>query len=64
MRLMVMATREFDSLCRDYPVVADRITTRSANDGSIEPRQRRSRKNARMSSPHSRSSTPPVTSAR
>ncbi len=26
MRLMVMATREFDSLCHDYPMVADRIT--------------------------------------
>lgn len=26
MQLMVMATREFDSMCHDYPVVADRIT--------------------------------------
>ncbi len=27
MHLMVMAPREFDTLCHDYPVVADRITT-------------------------------------
>jgi CRP-like cAMP-binding protein len=26
MRLMVMATREFDSMCHDYPAVAGRIT--------------------------------------
>ena len=27
MQLMVMATREFDSLCHDFPVVADRIAS-------------------------------------